>query len=66
MQDSKQQQDTRMDGAVSVCPRGEVFKLPDEKDYQKEFKSLQRQVKEERLKGREIVVVMGVGFVGAV
>ncbi len=66
MQVSKQQQDTRTDGAVSVCPRGEVFKLPDEKDYQKEFKRLQRHVKEERLKGREIVVVMGVGFVGAV
>ena len=66
MQDSKQQQDTHTDGLVSVCPRGEVFKLPDEKDYQKEFKRLQRHVKEERLKGREIVVVMGVGFVGAV
>lgn len=66
MQVSKQQQDTRTGGAVSVCPRGEVFKLPDEKDYQKEFKNLQRHAKEERLKGREIVVVMGVGFVGAV
>jgi nucleotide sugar dehydrogenase len=66
MQISKQQQDTRTDGSVSVCPRGEMFKLPEEKDYPEEFKRLQRHVKEERLKGREIVVVMGVGFVGAV
>ncbi len=51
---------------VSVCPAGEVFQLPQEKDYQKEFKRLQRIVKEQRLMGREIVVVMGVGFVGAV
>ena len=66
MQVSKQQQDTRTDGPVSVCPRGEVFKLPEEKDYQQEYKRLQRRVKEERLQGKEIVVVMGVGFVGAV
>ena len=66
MQVSKQEQDTHTDKRVSVSPHGEVFKLPDEKDYQKEFKRLQRHVKEERLKGREIVVVMGVGFVGAV
>ncbi|MGD8342200.1 MAG: UDP binding domain-containing protein [Desulfobacterales bacterium] len=66
MQVSKQQQETRTAGPVSVCPRGEVFKLPEQKDYQKEFKRLQHHVKEERLKGREIVVVMGVGFVGAV
>ncbi|MBW2468382.1 MAG: GDP-mannose dehydrogenase [Deltaproteobacteria bacterium] len=66
MQVSKQQRDTRTDGPVSVCPRGEVFKLPEEKEYQQEYKRLQRQVKEERLQGKEIVVVMGVGFVGAV
>jgi hypothetical protein len=51
---------------VSVCPSGEVFQLPQEKDYEKEFKRLQQIVKEQRSKGREIVVVMGVGFVGAV
>jgi len=66
MQVSKQQRDTRTDGPVSVCPRGEVLKLPEEKEYQQEYKRLQRQVKEERLQGKEIVVVMGVGFVGAV
>ena len=66
MQVSKQQQDTLSEGPVSVCPHGEIFQLPREEDYQKEFKQLQRIVKEQRLKGREIVVVMGVGFVGAV
>ena len=51
---------------VSVCPHGEAFTLPSPKDYEIEFERLQKHVKEQRLKGREIVVVMGVGFVGAV
>ncbi len=51
---------------VSTCPKGEEFLLPLPDDYPKEFKRLKRIVKEQRLKGREIVVVMGVGFVGAV
>lgn len=52
--------------SVSVCPAGEAFPLPNKEDYEREFKRLQKLVKEQRLKGREIVVVMGVGFVGAV
>jgi len=51
---------------VSVCPSGEIFQLPQQKDYEKEFKRLQQIVKEQRSMGMEIVVVMGVGFVGAV
>ena len=51
---------------VSVCPSGEAFPLPLQSDYEKELKRLQKIVKEQRQKGREIVVVMGVGFVGAV
>jgi nucleotide sugar dehydrogenase len=66
MQISKGQENSHSEASVSVCPAGEVFQLPQEKDYQKEFKRLQRIVKEQRLMGREIVVVMGVGFVGAV
>ena len=54
------------ENAVSTCPQGEAFPLPRPEDYDKEFKQLQKVVKEQRLKGREIVVVMGVGFVGAV
>ena len=52
--------------AVSVCPGGEAFTLPNEKDFEEEFKKLQLIIKGQRLKGREIVVVMGIGFVGAV
>ena len=51
---------------VSICPAGEAFPLPTEEDYRQEFSLLQKEVKAQRQKGREIVVVMGVGFVGAV
>ena len=57
---------TNNDATVSICPKGEAFSLPQPGDYEKEFKRLKRIVKEQRLRGREIVVVMGVGFVGAV
>ena len=50
----------------STCPAGEVFPLPEEKDYLKELKRLRKLVDRQRRLGREIVVVMGVGFVGAV
>ncbi len=50
----------------SICPMGEVHALPLKEEYEAEFKRLQKLVDEERSKGREIVVVMGVGFVGAV
>jgi len=66
MQVSREKENSHPEVPVSVCPRGEVFQLPLEEDYSKEFKRLKRIVKEQRLKGREIVVVMGVGFVGAV
>ena len=66
MQISSENENSHSEAPVSVCPAGEVFQLPQEKDYQKELKRLQRIVKEQRLMGREIVVVMGVGFVGAV
>jgi nucleotide sugar dehydrogenase len=54
------------DALVSVCPNNETFSLPAGADYDKEFKRLQRAVTQQRRLGREIVVVMGVGFVGAV
>ena len=50
----------------SVSPSGEQFPLPKPEDYPIEFDRLKRRADEERAKGREIVVVMGVGFVGAV
>ncbi|MFH0729226.1 MAG: UDP binding domain-containing protein [Pseudomonadota bacterium] len=51
---------------VSVCPAGEAFPIPGEGDYAKEFVRLKTLVAQQRGLGREIVVVMGVGFVGAV
>lgn len=51
---------------VSICPAGESFPLPTPEDYEIELKRLQNLVAEQRRAGREIVVVMGVGFVGAV
>ena len=66
MQISRENENSHSEALVSVCPAGEAFQLPQEKDYEREFKRLQRIVKEQRLMGREIVVVMGVGFVGAV
>ena len=54
------------EATYSICPAGEKFNLPDQKDYDGEFKNLQKLVEKQRLKNREIVVVMGVGFVGSV
>ena len=51
---------------VSVSPGGESFPLPSPKDYITELKRLKRLTAKNRKEGREIVVVMGVGFVGAV
>lgn len=51
---------------VSMSPNGEIFALPSEEDYAREFERLRQTVAQERAAGREIVVVMGVGFVGAV
>ena len=50
----------------SFSPTGEKFPLPGQDEYQKEFERLKKAVSEQRAMGREIVLVMGVGFVGAV
>lgn len=51
---------------ISISPDGESFNLPTENEYVEEFNRLKKTVAEQRQKGRQIVVVMGVGFVGAV
>ncbi len=51
---------------VSVSPNGESFPLPQERDYEQEYERLKKIVQEQKALGREIVVVMGLGFVGAV
>ncbi|UCH80004.1 MAG: hypothetical protein JSW20_09665 [Nitrospiraceae bacterium] len=49
----------------SVSPDGEKFALPEKADYTKEIRRLKTAVVRQKKLNREIVVVMGVGFVGA-
>ena len=51
---------------VSISPSGEKFPLPKPEEYKAEFENLKKRIEKERAENREIVVVMGVGFVGAV
>lgn len=51
---------------ISINPAGEEFPLPSRRDYSAEFKRLEQLAREHRAKQREIVVVVGLGFVGAV
>ncbi|MGB2820098.1 MAG: UDP binding domain-containing protein [Phycisphaerae bacterium] len=50
----------------SVSPYGEKFKVPSQKEYAKELERIRELVDAARAEKQEIVVVMGVGFVGAV
>jgi nucleotide sugar dehydrogenase len=50
----------------SVCPAGTLYRLPQPADYATERQRLQELAAAQRALGREIVVVMGVGFVGAI
>ena len=50
----------------SVNPSGEKFNLPQKKDYDIEFNRIRDLVDKARKEKKEIVVVMGLGFVGAV
>jgi len=51
---------------VSVSPDGVEYPIPKEEDYPKEFEKMKDLADAARSEGKEIVVVMGVGFVGAV
>ncbi len=55
-----------MSQVYSVSPDGKRYPLPREEDYGKEFERLKAIAEEQRSLGKEIVVVMGLGFVGAV
>jgi len=50
----------------SVSSDGQSFPLPTPQEYDTEFKRVESFVQAARKEGKEIVVVMGVGFVGAV
>jgi nucleotide sugar dehydrogenase len=50
----------------SINPAGDEFPLPESSDYPAEAARIEELVAQARGEGKEIVVVMGVGFVGAV
>jgi len=50
----------------SIAPGGENFPIPQKADYAPEMNRLEKLAAAARAEGKEIVVVMGVGFVGAV
>jgi nucleotide sugar dehydrogenase len=51
---------------VSYSPSGEGFRLPSNEEYAAELKRVSDLAGAARAEGREVVVVMGIGFVGAV
>jgi nucleotide sugar dehydrogenase len=50
----------------SVSPDGEVFLIPSQAEYAPELTRLKSLADKARAEGKEVVVVVGVGFVGAV
>jgi len=50
----------------SISPEGEKLPIPKQDEYAAEFRRIELLVEAARSQGKEIVVVMGVGFVGAV
>ena len=55
-----------MSSQFSVNPAGEKFPLPASEEYAQEYERLEKLANQARSEGKEVVVVMGVGFVGAV
>ncbi|MCD4682430.1 MAG: hypothetical protein K8R86_04020, partial [Bacteroidales bacterium] len=54
------------DRQFAVTPQGESFPLPFKEEYDGEYLRMEKLAKEARTEGKEIVVVMGLGFVGVV
>ena len=50
----------------SISPDGEQFLIPTEEEHKAEYERLRRIAQRKRKEGKEIVVVVGLGFVGAV
>jgi UDP-N-acetyl-D-glucosamine dehydrogenase len=51
---------------ISVSPFGEAYNLPDKSEYDQEYERIEKLVKKAKSDGKEIVIVMGLGFVGVV
>jgi nucleotide sugar dehydrogenase len=52
--------------SLSISPAGEKFPLPTPEDYRAEYARLEQLAAQQRAEGKEIAVVVGLGFVGAV
>ena len=63
---SKELESLTIGAGYSVSPAGEKFKIPTRKEYSAEFRRLKKLAAAARKEGKEVVVVIGVGFVGAV
>ncbi len=50
----------------SISPTGEKFAIPQRQEYEEEFRRVEQLTDQARKEEKEVVVVMGVGFVGAV
>ena len=55
-----------MENKLSISPSGEKFPIPKKESYADEYKRIAKLADEAKAKGQEIVVVMGLGFVGVV
>ncbi len=51
---------------LSITPAGEKFVIPQKEEYDEEYKRLEKLAKKAKAEGKEVVVVMGLGFVGVV
>jgi UDP-N-acetyl-D-glucosamine dehydrogenase len=51
---------------ISVSPAGEAFAIPKPDEYAGELERVEKLAAAAKAEGKEVVVVMGVGFVGAV
>jgi nucleotide sugar dehydrogenase len=51
---------------ISVSPDNTIFNIPDEQETLKEISKIKKIIRREQQKGKKIVVVQGLGFVGAV
>jgi len=51
---------------ISISPDGRQFNIPTKDSYHEEYLRLKQLVESARKEGKEVVVVLGVGFVGAV
>jgi UDP-N-acetyl-D-glucosamine dehydrogenase len=51
---------------VSISPAGETFPLPTDEDYRREYHRFKALAEMKKAEGKEIVVVLGLGFVGVV